>query len=274
MLSKLPGRVAIEEGIVFGQGGDRDLKCDIFTPPDARTDRPAILLVHGGGWFQGDRSQLRGYGIQLARYGFTCVAPEYRLTGEAKWPAQIHDVKTALRYMRANASQLGIDADKISVSGNSAGAHLSLMLGATPNVDVFEGKGGHAGVGTECAAVVAIYAPTLLRVGAADDAIAALLGPKAMRAAEDAASPITYVHRNFPPTLLIHGNADEIVPIEASFTMYRALAEAGAPVELHTYDGAPHAFDAVPELGRQVTDIIALFLDRKVVSPRPVTLPA
>ncbi len=273
MLSKLPGRVTIEEGVVFGQGGGRDLQADIFTPPNERRDRPSVLLVHGGGWLQGDRSQLRGYGIQLARHGFVCMASEYRLSGEAKWPAQIHDVKAALRYLRANADRLGTDPNKIAVSGNSAGGHLSLMVGATPNVEVFEGKGGHTGVGTECAAVVAIYPPTLLRVGEVGDAIAALLGPKASRDAEDAASPITYVHRNFPPTLLIHGNADDIVPIEASFSMYRALADAGAPVELHTYDGAPHAFDTVPELGRQVTDIIALFLDRKVANPRAIEAP-
>ncbi|NJN51696.1 MAG: alpha/beta hydrolase [Gammaproteobacteria bacterium] len=112
MLSKMPGQVAIQDAVVFGQGGGRDLKADIFTPPNERTDRPAILLVHGGGWLQGDRSQLRGYGIQFARYGFVCVASEYRLSGEAKWPAQIHDVKAALRYMRANANQLGIDATR------------------------------------------------------------------------------------------------------------------------------------------------------------------
>ncbi len=273
MLSKLPGRVTIEDGVVFGTGGDRDLECDIFLPPDERADRTAILLVHGGGWFQGDRSQLRGYGIQLARYGFVCLTCEYRLSGEAKWPAQIHDVKAALRYLRANSERLGIDPAKICVSGNSAGAHLSLMMGATPNVQVFEGKGGNESVGTECAAVVAIYPPTLLRIGNPDDVIAALLGPKATREAEDAASPITYVHRAFPPTLLVHGNADDIVPVAASFEMYRALAEASAPVELHVYDGAPHAFDAVPDLGRQVTDIIALFVDRKVANPRPVAVP-
>src|SRR5262252_2297249 len=140
MLSKLPGRVTIEEGVVFGRGGDRELKCDVFTPPDMRRDRPSVLLIHGGGWFQGDRGQLRGYGIQLARHGFLCVACEYRLTGEARWPAQIHDVKAALRFMRANASSLGLDPERISVSGNSAGAHLSLMLAATPNVPTFEGK--------------------------------------------------------------------------------------------------------------------------------------
>ncbi len=274
MLAKLPGRVAIEDAVVFGTGGGRDLHCDVFTPPDSRTDRAAVLLIHGGGWFGGDRTQLRGYGIQLARFGLVCVCPEYRLSGESIWPAQIHDVKAALRWLRANAARLGVDPDKIAVSGNSAGAHLALMIGATPNVPVFDGKGGNADVETTCAAVVAIYPPTLLRVGEPGDAIANLFGGKASREAEDAASPITYAHRNFPPTLLIHGNADDIVPVEASFAMYKSLADVGAQVELHIYDGAPHAFDSVKEFGHQVTDIMALFLDRKVANPRTVDMPA
>ena len=112
------GRVTVEENVVFATGGGRDLHCDVFLPPEAGTERTAILLVHGGGWLQGDRSQLRGYGILLARYGFVCVASEYRLSGEAVWPAQIHDVKAALRWVRANAEHYGIDPDRIAVSGN------------------------------------------------------------------------------------------------------------------------------------------------------------
>jgi pectinesterase len=273
MIAKLPGRVGIQENVVYGTGGGRDLLCDLFTPPDTRRDRSAILLIHGGGWQNGDRGQLRGYGIQLARYGFLCVAPEYRLSGESAWPAQLHDVKAALRWLRANADALGVDADKIAVSGNSAGAHLALMLAATPNVPVFDGKGGHPEVSSSCAAVVAIYPPTALRIGEIGDAVANLFGGKASREAQDAASPITYAHRHFPPTLLIHGNADDIVPVEASFSMYKSLSDAGAPVELHVYEGAPHAFDALPEFGRQLTDIIALFLDRKVTNPRTAELP-
>ncbi len=273
MIAKLPGRVSVEENVVYGTGGGRNLHCDVFTPPDARTDRTALLLIHGGGWQNGNRGQLRGYGIQLARYGYLCVCPEYRLSGESVWPAQIHDVKAALRWLRTNVASLGVDAEKITVSGNSAGAHLALMLAATPNVPVFDGKGGSAGTPSSCAAVIAIYPPTALRIGAIGDAVANLFGGKASREAQDAASPITYVHRHFPPTLLIHGNADDIVPVEASFSMYRSLAEVGAPVELHVYDGAPHAFDVLPEFGHQLTDIMALFLDRKVTHPRAVELP-
>jgi acetyl esterase/lipase len=275
-MQKLPGRVEVRENVVFGTGGGRELRCDVFMPPDNEHGRPSVLLIHGGGWVSGDRTQMRGYGIQLARHGYLCVANEYRLSGESRWPAAIHDVKAALRWMRANAESLGIDPQKICVSGNSAGAHLALMAAATPNVKVFEGDGGNEGAGTACAAVVAIYGPSLLRIAASPlgDAVSGLFGGKATIEAQDAASPITYVYRHFPPTLLIHGNADDVVPAQASFEMYQALSAIGAPVELHVYDGAPHAFDAVPELGRQVVDLIALFLDRKVTRPRAVEVPA
>ena len=248
---------------MFGTGGGRDLHCDVFLPPEPGDARAAILLVHGGGWVQGDRSQLRGYGIQLARYGFVCVASEYRLSGEAVWPAQIHDVKAALRWVRANAATYGIDPSRIAVSGNSAGAHLALMLAGLATGEL-EGEGGNAEATSDVAAAIAIYPPTELRVTHADDAIGLLLGGKVAREVEDEASPIAYVHPGYPPTMLVHGNADEVVPVEASFAMYHALVTAGAPVELHVFDGEPHAFDAAPEFGRQVADLIALFLDRKV----------
>ncbi|MEW6186522.1 MAG: alpha/beta hydrolase [Thermodesulfobacteriota bacterium] len=118
------------------------------------------ISLHGGGWYQGDRSQLRYYGIQMARYGFVGLACEYRLSGEASWPAQIHDVKAALRWMRANADRLKMDESKICVNGNSAGAHLALMLG--DNTDAFEGSGGNHQVHSRCAAISAIYPPTTL----------------------------------------------------------------------------------------------------------------
>ncbi len=174
------GRVTFENDVVFGAGGGRDLKLDIYTPPEGTSNRGGVLLIHGGGWSGGDRTQMRGFGILLGRVGYTCVSSEYRLSGEAKWPAQIHDVKAALRWMRANAARLGIDADKIAVSGNSAGGHLSLMVAASANQPAFEGEGGSAAVSTDVAGCVAIYPPTaLMRRSQRNDiggAVGALMG--------------------------------------------------------------------------------------------------
>ena len=267
-----------------GTGGGRELRCDVFTPPAGTSNGTGVLLVHGGGWARGDRTQLRGYGILLGRIGFTSVACEYRLSGEAKWPAQLHDVKAALRWMRANSSSVGIDPQKIAVSGNSAGGHLSLMIAGTASVPEFEGDGGHAGVSTEVAASIAFYAPTNLgrgrpRAGDAEgsdlaDVVALLFGDDRSPQRVQGASPITYAGSSFPPTMLITGNKDALVAPSESLRMYEALVGAGARAELHVYEGAPHAFDALPEFGRQCAGIMSLFLDRHLVRPRAITVEA
>ena len=255
MPDRHPGRVVIEENIVVGEGGGRPLQGDVYLPPEDGVDRTAILLLHGGGWEHGDRTQLRGYGLLLAQYGFVCVCAEYRLSGESVWPAQIDDVTTALRWLRANADRYDVDESRICVSGNSAGGHLALMLGGVTDGEV--------------AAVVAIYPPTQLRVESGtgpDQMVRRLLGGDVSRQVEDAASPITYARADFPPTMLVHGNADDVVPVGASFAMYHALIAAGAQAELHVFDGAPHGFDATPRLGHPLAELIALFFDRKVRS--------
>jgi acetyl esterase/lipase len=275
MASPETGRVTIEEGIVYGQGGGRDLRCDVFTPPGRPTNAPGVLLVHGGGWRQGDRSQLKGYGILLGRLGYVCVASEYRLSGEAAWPAQIHDTKAALRWMRANASRLGVDPARIAVSGNSAGAHLSLIVAGTPNLPEFEGDGGNPGVDTSVAASIAFYAPTDMGAPrSGEDAVALLMGSSANAEAYRLASPLEHAKRDFPPTLLIHGNKDDVVPAAASLRMYEALLNAGAPVELHMYAEQPHAFDAASLFGRQCAEIMNLFLRRYVAERQPAAVAA
>jgi acetyl esterase/lipase len=270
MLQLILGQVTVENNVVFGTTGSRDLKCDIYHPPIKGTNRPGVLLIHGGAWQSGDRSQLRYYGIQLARYGFVGVACEYRLSGEAPWPAQIYDVKAALRFMRAKANELGLDESKICVTGNSAGAHLALMLGC--NNTAFEGNGGHAGISSRCAAISAIYPPTRVYFNK-NEAENKLLGTNGNDEVALKASPLSYASRNFPPTILIHGNADQVVPNSDSFNMYHALNRAGASVELHIFDGAPHAFDRLAEFARVCVQLIILFFDRKVVNLREVIPP-
>jgi acetyl esterase/lipase len=261
-------RVRIEDGVVFGRAGSRDLRCDLFFPPDSAGERVGVVLVHGGAWAKGDRSQLRSYGIRLARQGILCAAVEYRLSGEAKWPAQIHDVKAAIRYLRANSRELGVDPSKICVSGHSAGGHLALMAAATPNLAEFEGHGGHPDAGSEVAACIAFYPPTQLYGQRPPSSYApGLFEAGAGEEIARRASPIAYARKDFPPTLLLHGNRDELVPWSESANLHRALAEAGAGVELHLYNGAPHAFDVTREFARHCAEVMLLFLDRHVAHP-------
>jgi acetyl esterase/lipase len=273
MVEQQAGRVTVEAGVVFGTGGGRDLKCNVYHPPQLGKMRPAVLLIHGGGWMTGDPTQLHGYGILLGRIGYVCVSTSYRLAGESKWPAQIQDVKACLRWMRANADKLGIDPDKISVEGNSAGAHLSLMVAGTANVPEFEGDGGNAGVPTNVAACVAVYAPTML-YGQDDprapEQLSFLFGREAAVETAKRASPVEWA-KDCPPTLLVTGNKDELVPVASSFLMYQRLQDAGVPSELHVYAEAPHAFDQEPAFGRQVAAIMTLFLDRYVTNPRQLS---
>jgi acetyl esterase/lipase len=263
--------IIVEEGVVFGHGGGRELRCDTYTPQGAAPGSASVLLLYGGGWRMGERGRMREAGLALGKRGFVCVAGEYRLTPESPWPAQIHDVKASIRWMRANASRLRIDPAKIAVQGHSAGAHLALLAAGTVGMAEFEGDGGNAGVSTEVAAVIAVYPPVLFHVG--DDRLSgsvpanALMGAAATEEKARAASPITYVTEKFPPTFLLHGTADSVVPPSASIRMNEALTKAGAPVEMHMYAGLPHGFGRLPSMLDMVQGESANFLERRVVAP-------
>ncbi|GHO71702.1 hypothetical protein KSC_105940 [Ktedonobacter sp. SOSP1-52] len=114
----------LQSDIVYGTGSGRDLRLDLFLPDPQRSLRTAVLQFHGGGWRMGNRQMVHEHAEKLSSLGFTCCAVEYRLVQEAPWPAQLHDVKAAIRWTRAHAEALGIDAHRIVLQGYSAGAHL------------------------------------------------------------------------------------------------------------------------------------------------------
>ena len=260
------GRVSIKEGIVIGEGGGRSLEADILLPPLEEKNRPAVLFIHGGGWIEGDRSQLRGYGILLARLGFVCMCNSYRLSNESIWPAQVQDVNCAIRYLRANATDLGLDPNRIGVSGNSAGGHLSLMAAATNYDQIFEGDGGSNEVSSEIKAVCAIYPPTIIRqlemLNPLENAFLMLMGKEAKKEDFDKASPLNYVTEDYPPCMLIHGSADSVVRLKDSTKFYEKLIEFNRPASLHIFSEEEHAFDGEPDYGRAIADLQALFFKK------------
>jgi acetyl esterase/lipase len=247
-------RVEVET-VVAGQGGGRDLLADLYRPPNP--NGCGVLLIYGGGFVEGDRRQLAGYAIALGRAGYTSLACEYRLAGEALWPAAIEDVHTAFGFFHGEAKSLGLSASRLAVSGNSAGGCLSLLVAGTSPLPV--------------AASIAFYAPMDFL---SDDA-RSKGSPRSMRyllgddVSEDrlrAMSPINFVGANFPPTLLLTGNRDARVEWKESVFMCERLNEAGSRCELHVFDGLEHAFDLAPEYGRLSASLMTRFLDSHVLA--------
>src|SRR5438477_2050573 len=258
--------VKVEKDVVFGKGGQTDLKCDIYRPPAGASEkRMGLIHIHGGGFARGTKDNMGGQIIPITSRGYVSISIDYRLNGVAKWPAPIHDVKAAIRWMRANANSLGIDPQRIAVVGHSAGGHLALFAAGTGNRPEFEGNSGTAKAGTELAACIAFYPVTVIN---AQSYAPALLGEGSDDAANRAASPTTYVAKGFAPTLLFHGLADVTVAPESSQRFLQLLRDAGVPGELHTFAGVPHEFDEHPEFAEACAQLIDFFLDRQVLHPR------
>lgn len=239
--TEAPKAFTVHKGAVVGNAGVRDLLGDLYMPAPAGDLRPGVVVVHGGGWRRGRPEGVRGFGERLAQAGFVCLLVAYRLTPEAIWPAQIEDVKCAIRFLRAHADSLGVAPDRIGILGDSAGGQLALMAGVSGAV--FEGSGGHGGCSSAVAAAAAMYGPTRIPFEDARPNHRALLGPEANEADYERASPIAYDLGRFPPCLLIHGVEDEAVPVADTIAFHDELARLGRPVSMHLFAGEGHAFD-------------------------------
>ncbi|MCX7825635.1 MAG: alpha/beta hydrolase, partial [Verrucomicrobiae bacterium] len=162
--ARVPEGVEVIADVVIGKGGDRDLHVDIARPKNPpQAPMPAVLWIHGGGWSGGSHKGNRA--MMLATRGYFTASVEYRLSGEAKWPAQIEDCKHAVRWLRANAAKYNVNPDRIGCWGSSAGGHLCAFLGVSGDKPEFEGKGGYAGVSSRVQAVVDYCGPADMTEG-------------------------------------------------------------------------------------------------------------
>jgi acetyl esterase/lipase len=233
--------VRITRDLVYAQYGDRRLKLDLYRPPEEFHDQaalPGILVVRGGKWQQGDKEGFSYIAGQLAMQGFVTACIEYRTVDEAKFPAAVHDVKAAVRWLRTHAAEYGIEPDAIGAIGGSAGAHLVAML-ATNTAAALEGQGGNAATSSEVQAVVAMGGAYELQpredaVPEFIDAVTEFVGAPLAAHAEAlaAASPIRHVSRRSAPLLLLHGTTDPVAPFVLAVEMEQAYRRAGAPVSL------------------------------------------
>jgi len=228
------------------------------------------LLLHGGAWRRGSKEAVGPSARALAGHGFVALAAQYRLLGDAPWPAQIQDVNSAIRWARRNAGNLGVDAKKIVVEGLSAGGHLALLAAGAAQVRAFSDD-ADVDQDSSVAAAIAFYPPVEFQLGApAEGALAAsrLLGDQADARQAELASPIHHVKSDFPPTCLFHGTDDHIVVPAASIHLFDRLRAAGVAVDLHLQSGQTHAFAMLPSVVPQVQGVVAAFLDKHVVDPQ------
>jgi acetyl esterase/lipase len=260
--------------------GYRPLQLDLFVP---QTEAPAPLVVwiHGGGFMFGDRrylpETLRPNQVfdALLEAGLAVATIDYRHALEAPFPAQLHDAKAAVRYLRAHADELGISTERVGVMGESAGGHIAGLLGLTAHRADLEGSHGVVGPSSAVDVVVDWYGPADLATmprATLPPAVAATLPPELLTPPEDQltrglegedladASPITHVTGGAPPFLLVHGTADWLVPFDQSEKLHAALTAAGVDSRLEPVVGAQHIFaghDDIDALVRLSVDYLA-----------------
>jgi len=240
----VPATVRVVHDLVYAEYAERRLKLDLYLPPESsgRGTAPGVIVVRGGGWRSGDKEAFGFIAGQLAKEGFVAASIEYRTSAEAKFPAAVHDVKAAVRWMRGHASAYAINPMAIGAIGGSAGAHLVAMLATSGGVKDLEGGGGNSSTTSQVQAVVAMAC--VCNMNMRGTAVTEFIGaPLEAHAAEmKAASPVTYVSSRSAPLLLLHSRTDPVVPFRQSVEIEGLYRRAGASVGLKVIE-APNTHD-------------------------------
>jgi len=235
----------------FARVNGISLKLDLYLSEGKRSRQPLIVWVHGGAWRRGTRQNVPIQG--LVREGFAIASVDYRLTPVAPFPANVHDIKAAIRWLRANGERFHLATERVGIAGASAGGHLAALVGTSNAHPALEGKvGDHLDQSSDVAAIVSCYGAanltTILRqstphgLGVRIPALQLLLGGQPEDKPELArlASPVFQVDKEDPPLLLIHGDQDHQMPVNQSIELYGRYRELGLPVKLEFIHGGGH----------------------------------
>ena len=262
----------VEENVVVPSTDGYELRVDVSRPANSSGSAPALLFLPGGGWVTANREPLKErYGIPMAERGYVCVTGEYRVMEQAIWPAAIQDVKSILRWMRANSDSLGIDPERIALGGKSAGGHLALLAAGTNAVSdaeaEFDGNGPNADYSSRISAVIGVAPASDIREYWRRDPLIPYTANDPSVSALTAANPVERVTADYPPTLLAHGTKDERVDHQMTMRMFAALEEAGVPTDLRLFAHQRHLFDGDPQFSAAIVEAMAHFLERYIAVP-------
>ncbi len=261
----------IKDVAYLGEG--RKEKLDLYLPLALKDGpkRPAVLIVHGGGWHGGDKAAKReqNIGTTLANAGYVCASVNYVLAERKElftdnlrqvWPRNLQDCMTAVRFLRSRAKEYHINPERIGAVGGSAGGHLVAMLAYVDASDGLDPTGPYAGHSCRVQAVIPMYgAHDLIAHARARELLDRLTNEDKELAR--IGSPVTYIDKEDPPALILHGTKDALVPVEQSELLYKALKQDGVEATLHIIEGAPHSFHFQPKQ-EDLRPMAIDFLDR------------
>lgn len=257
--------VITENDVTYGKGGDEELKLDVYRPQSQSSSlRPAVIIVHGGAWRAGDKSEGKDLGNALAKMGVVAFSINYRLATENgnHWPVQLDDTQRAVRWIRANAAKYGIDPERLGALGGSAGGHLVACLGTMDTRDNSDPDLAAYSSRPQC--VVMLAGPTDLTEDLrpkvkqgewCNEQIKILLGgtPEEIPEQAKSASPLFHVDAQSKPTLIFQGKTDELVPVDHGERFDAALKKAGVESKLIIHKGG-HGFDDEEAISTFITE--------------------
>lgn len=266
-----------EDGIVYARRATGDLLMDLCLPA-GRGPVPVVIWLHGGGWFTGDRTLAPDLAVHFASRGLAMASVDYRLSGQALFPAQLHDVRAAIRFLRNHAPGYGLDPAAIGLWGASAGGHLAALAGLTGHLASLSGEGDDGGAAASVRAVATSYAPVDLAAVVADaeanlpgmvaeDAPESrLLGGVPREHAELAgqANPLSWVTAAAPPFQISHGTGDVLVNHHQAERLHDALVDVGGTSALYLLEGYRHGY--LNPAGRIDVDAARLMDDGRLAS--------